>query len=701
MRKLLLASLVCFASVQSAFAEEEFGDDDDEFGDFYGGAEFVSIATGTKKSVDKAPSVATVITSEKIKASGATNIHQVIELVTGIHVYPSNFNRMNPSYSVRGIHSNLNPQILVLVNGNKTRSNWTGAKWDLFNVGVETVERIEVIKGPGSAVHGADAFSGVINIVTKGYDSDSPDDVGVKIGSFGTRTSWLNVSGEMNDYRIWFNGQYATTDGDRSRIVSQDAVYAFGLSAISNAPGPLDTRLDTLDLHLGFQGEHFFGDLWYLDNDGGTGSGAAQALSNNDRSQNTSLTAKLGYKTALSEQMDFEFFTSYQSYEQDTNFVIFPPGMALPRAFDPQTGAPTAFTVFPEGVIGRPLLFDDNYNTEVIVNYSGFVDQNIRISAGYLRIEMDAEEFKNFGPLAQDFTEDFRDGTLTDVTGTPFIFSPDENRNVYYLSLQDEWAFAKDWELTAGIRYDNYSDFGSTINPRVALVWQAKHNLTAKALYGRSFRAPSISELYAINNPVILGNPDLDAETINTFEIAFDYRPNFDWKLLFNLFSYKANNLIIYTAQGNGTSEANNAAQQDGIGFEFEAFWSVTEQLKLKLGYAWQDAEDKVDNTDVTDAPQKMLDFSVDWEVIPHLNLHLDTSWVNDRQRSPLDPRPSIEDYVWTNANIAYEISSELDISLSVRNVFDESAYEPSDGQIPGDFPLEERGYWISAAYQF
>lgn len=687
--------------MNSALAGYEFDDEDDEFGDYYGGEEFVSIATGRKKSVDKAPSVATVITSEQIKAIGAYNIHQVIETVTGIHVYPSNFNRMNPSYSVRGLHTSQNPQILVLVNGNKTRSNWTGAKWDLFNTGVETVERIEIIKGPGSAVHGADAFSGVINIITKGYDSDSVNDTGAKIGSFGTRSAWLNMSGDVNSTRVWFNGQYTTTDGDNDRIVAEDAVHGFGLGAISNAPGPLDTRLDTIDLHFGFNGENFFGDIWYLENDGGTGSGVAQALSSNDYTEAISYTAKLGYKVSVDEHLDLEASVSYQSLEQDSFFVIFPPGMALPRAFDEQTGAPTAFTVFPDGVIGQPILLDDNYTFDLIANYSGLKDQNIRVGIGYLRNEMDAQEFKNFGPLAQDFTEDVRDGTLTNVTGTPFIFSPDQNRDVYYFSIQDEWAFMKDWELTAGIRYDDYSDFGSTLNPRVALVWQARHNLTAKALYGKAFRAPSIGELSAINNPVILGNTDLNAEKINTIELAFDYRPSFDWRLLFNLFSYKADSLIIYTAQEDGTSQANNAAQQDGSGFELEAFWKVSDDLRLKLGFAWQNAEDQTDNSDIADAPQKMLDASLDWEIIANLKLHLDVRWINDRQRLITDPREPIDDYAWSNANLIYSLNNNLDLSFTVRNIFDESAFEPSDGQIPGDFPLEQRGYWLSAAYQF
>lgn len=685
-------------SEEAAF-QDEFND---EFGDFYGSDEFISIATGTQKSISKAPSVATVITQQQIKNLGVNNVHQIVETVTGIHVYPSNFNRMNLSYSIRGIHTRQNPQVLVLVNGAPVRANYSGAKWDLFNVGVDLIERIEVIRGPGSAVHGADAFSGVVNIVTKGFENElDSSDMGIKAGSFGTRSTWINHQFNIGSAALILNAQYEETDGDDSRIVNTDAMHLLGLGALSNAPGALQTNLETTDIHLTLKSGNFYSSLWYLDNTGGTGSGAAQALSPSDKSIHEALTLKAGYKWSVNNNLSLDISGSFQDYEGDTTFVIFPAGMALPRAVDPVTGAPTAFTVFTDGVIGRPVQKDENMSFEIAGFYSGIEDHNIRLSLGHLNKEFSAEEFKNFGPLAVDFTEDFRDGSLTNVTGTAFIYAPDVDRNVTYISLQDEWGFGNDWEVTAGIRYDNYSDFGSTFNPRIALVWQAKHNLTAKALYGRAFRAPSFDELYAINNPVILGNASLDAETINTFEVAFDYRPNFDWKLLFNIFKYNAQNLIVYTPQVDGSNLANNAAEQDGIGAEFEAHWQATDNIKLKLGYSYQNAHDALTNDAIPDAPTSSLNISLDWDLGDHYHAHFDTRWINNRNRLSSDVRDNISNYNLTNLNLIYDINQNLYASISIRNLFDENAKEPSDGQIADDFPLQKRGYWFKLAYNF
>ncbi len=110
--------------------------------------------------------------------------------------------------------------------------------------------------------------------------------------------------------------------------------------------------------------------------------------------------------------------------------------------------------------------------------------------------------------------------------------------------LQDEWQLADDWQLTAGVRYDEYSDFGGTINPRAALVWDINQQLTSKLLYGRAFRAPTFSEQGNQNNPVLLGNRNLRPETINTYEWAFDYRPVSSLRTAVNLYYYQIESLI-------------------------------------------------------------------------------------------------------------------------------------------------------------
>ena len=306
---------------------------------------------------------------------------------------------------------------------------------------------------------------------------------------------------------------------------------------------------------------------------------------------------------------------------------------------------------------------------------------------------------KNFGPGVQDGTEDFKDGTLTNVRGTPHIYMLDQDRELYFLTLQDEWELAADWELTVGVRYDNYSDFGGTFNPRLALVWQTQHNLTTKLLYGEAFRAPSFQELYAINNPIILGNADLEPEKIQTTEIAFDYRPNFDWQLMANVFYYQSEDLITYVSNNDGTSVAQNASNRDGYGAEFEVHWKPSDSMHLKAGYAWQESEDNHSKESIADAPGQVFDINLNWTINEKIGLHIDTRWIMDRKRLTNDLRESIDDYNWSNLSVSYKISNEWSVQMTVRNIFDTNAFEASDGQIEDDYPLDSRGYWLSINY--
>ena len=137
--------------------------------------------------------------------------------------------------------------------------------------------------------------------------------------------------------------------------------------------------------------------------------------------------------------------------------------------------------------------------------YTGFNSHSLHLCLGHDDLNMyDTSTYKNY---------------LLNANGVPVPTAfmdysniqthlPPELRKVDYLYAQDEWNIVRDWTLTAGVRHDNYSDFGGTTNPRLAPVWDATQELTAKRLYGQAFRAPSFNELYSIN-PVANGNPNL------------------------------------------------------------------------------------------------------------------------------------------------------------------------------------------------
>ena len=681
-----------------------------EMRDFYGDEAFITIATGSRKPIYKAPAVATVITAAEIKAMGARNLDEVLETVAGLHVVPSTQGRLDSIYSIRGIHTSFNPQVLVLMNGIPF-PHFSGGRPFHFRLPVNAIARVEVIRGPGSAVYGADAFGGVINIITKDASDIQGTEIGGRAGSFDTQDLWLQHGKRYGEWDFAYSLEWQKSAGDRDRRIAADQQTIidnrFNTNA-SLAPGALSTRYDVLDTHLNLSRDNWQLRYWlWRQQDAGLGAGSALALDPVGEESLTQHLVDLTYSTAdLVADWDFRLNAHYLHRDSESRFVAFPPGAILPIGSDGNLSfSETANSVlFTEGMIGKPVGEEDGGGIDFAAVYTGMTDHRWRIGAGVksFRFKLEKEE-KNFGPGVIDGTRPVVDGTLTNITNTEFVFLRDASRTVWYLSLQDEWQFVPNWELTAGVRYDHYSDFGDTVNPRLALVWATRHDLTAKILYGRAFRAPSFSEQFSINNPVGLGNPDLDPETIDTLELSFDYRPTFDLQTNLSVFAYRARDLIEFVADPGGTTRtAQNARDQDGYGFELEMDWRALDTLRLQGYYAWQRSKDVETKQRIADAPGQMVYLAAKWEFLPEWEICPQYRWIGSRKRAISDPRGVIDNYSLVDVIIRKNrIFGLFDTAFAVRNIFDEDAREPSSSVIAGDYPLEGRQAWAEISYRF
>lgn len=706
-RKFKYSSIVC-ALLPIPLATPAFSNDD-MLMKLYEEEEFVMIATATNKPLHLAPSVASVITAKDIANLGATSLDEILETVPGLHVSRS-FNRLNSIYSIRGIHTQQNAQVLLLVNGVAFNDIVTGSRPPSFYLPVANISRIEIIRGPGSAVYGADAFAGVINVITKGSKEMAGVAAGGRTGSFDTHDVWLQYGGGYDGLNVSFSTEYSVTNGDDERLVRSDFQTSldntFGTNA-SLAPGALETRREILNTSLEMSNDEWalWLNSWNL-NDGGTGPGGAQALDPVGRQDADQYVAKLSYSNdRISENWGIEGRLSYRVLDQKARFTLLPGGTAVPICPDGNLPTSTGCTsgvpslvAFPDGLLGNPGGSLKESSFELAAAYTGFSGHNIRVAIGAEHDNESVNESKNFGPGVIDGTVTPIDSTyLKNVTGTDDVFMQDKSRTLYYLTTQDEWKLAPDWELTAGIRFDHYSDFGETFNPRLALVWATHYNLTSKLLYGRAFRAPSFTELYFKNNPSVIGNPSLHPETIDMIELVFDYRPNFDVHTVFNIFAYEIDDLIEFES-----GLASNSRNQKGHGFEMEADWQPSNTLRVNGNLSWQRSEDKSTGEPVPDAPRYQVYLNSMWKMQPSLSLSAQANWVAGRKRAPQDVRPEIDDITTVDCSLRWKnISESLELAAAVRNLFDEEVYEPSDGAISDDYPMSGRNLYIEARYRF
>lgn len=700
----LSLALWCQASPGQATSQ---GLPEQEFLDFYGETDIVSIATGTAVRIDKAPAVTTLITASDIARSGATHLDELLEMVPGLHVAPSTISRLDSVYSIRGIQTGFNPQVLVLLNGTEFKNSFSGGLPYTFRFPLNVIERIEVIRGPGTAVYGADAYSGVINIVTKNLAA-SRLAAGMRVGSFDARDSWLQLGGQWQALALGLAVEQQRSDGDSSRLVNADQQTVFDRlfnTKASRAPGPLNSRYNILDVHAslqyhGLKWEHW----WWQQKDGGLGPGGAQALDPVGYQRFRDYRSKISYQTELTPQLSWLTDYSYLNARSETYFVLFPAGSRLPIGADGNVNfsRPMGLVTFTDGYIGSPRSNHQDARLNTSWSYSGWVDHQLRFELGWFAQKLTPRELKNFGPGVLDGRTAVVGGQLTDLTGSPYIYLPNVERTNRHLSLQDIWRFASDWELTYGLRYDDFSDFGDTINPRLAIVWDTAHNLTSKLLYGSAFRAPSFNELFLQNNPSALGNPALAPETIDTWELAFDYQLNFDSRLALNLYRYQAVDLIDKAPlTGTAFLQTANLFDLTGKGAELEWTWRAGQHWRLDLNVAYQHSRYR-NGERVANAPAKSASARLYYDISQRWQLSAWTHWIADRRRAAADLRPALPDYQLWHASVSYQpVQSAWQISATLRNLLDKTAYEPSGPAIRDDFLLEGRSVMLQISYQW
>ena len=644
----------------------------------------VIIATGVEQDIKTAPSTVTLITSEDIKKTGAGNLVDVLESVPGVHIKYDNFaNR--PLVHIRGGNSH---QTLLMVNGSPMKDLvWaSGIFWK--GLPVSAIERVEVIRGPGSALYGADASTGVINVITKTAGKIEQSEAGIRAGSFDTQTAWMQSGGKWNDFDLGITANFSTTDGHDPSIKSdaQSVLDAKFNTNASYAPGKAHYGWDNQDIRFSIAKGNLSLLANYMHHDdletGMTGAGVLDPVT---RAEDTRYDIDLIYNNQhFSENWGIDAKLHYQNLDYDSNngFQENPPGTSL------------ADGDYPQGVYNHMESSEQQALFETSGLYSGVEDHQLRIGAGYNWQDLYKVEQQINRGTGADGVVLLPGGPMVDISNTPYAFAPEKTRKIYYAFMQDVWSITQDWELTAGVRYDHYSDFASTVNPRLALVWETTDKLTTKLMYGEAFRAPSFQELYADTSRAI-ANPNLDAEDSKTLELAFSYAATKDLNLGVNIYNFKTSNSISRDLQ----KQYQNLGRHKTTGIEMEASWQATRALRFSANYSHRDPENN--ELRVVEEPEQEAYLRSDWQFASGWNWNVQANWVADRVRADSDPRSDVDDYVITDTTLRYTGLQKWEFTASVRNLFDEDAREALGLSVADDFPLPERNFYAEVRYKF
>jgi iron complex outermembrane receptor protein len=647
----------------------------------YGNDKMISIASGHPVPINRAPSVTSVITQEDIEAIGARRLEDVLEFLPGIHV--SSARAGNKVIGFRGIYSEANTQVLVLVNGIPLRNTAIGGKPLAWTMPVKNISQIEIIRGPGSMLYGGDATTGVINIITKSGGEIGGGYVGGFFGSQDSYEGWAQYGQKETDWEYAVSLQGGTTGGTKG-IIQRDAQTVldgmFGTTS-SYAPGFTNFGRDDIDarIDLAFQDWLRLRVGYQRFNNVRTGEGAALALDPKGRTDEDIYNLDLSMMHKFSDAVGLD--TTLYFIGQDTrwNYNLLPAG-----TFGGQ---------LPQGAESRTTNFQGATGLTTQLNYAGFRKHKATLGAGIIyHWVTDVSNEINY-LITPNFVTQI---PLTEVSA----FGPDpvlssKNRTNFYALFQDEWHFANDFYLTTGLRYDYYSDVLDGISPRVSLVWNVNNNLTAKLLYGRSFRPPSFLEK---NLPLTPGT-NTKSESVNTLEFQIENKWSSRLATSANVYWFEFENLITSVSDSTLTSMASvspnpvaftNIPKINGVGLETEMRYAFSDDFNFSINYSYHGVGDS-NQTGLL--PKHMVKSLINWQFVKDWRIGAQLNWIGERHRPENDPRAPLDGYVIAGLTLSTRVAKPIEFVIRANNIFGSLAKEPSLNPtlLPGDVPLYDR----------
>jgi iron complex outermembrane receptor protein len=237
------------------------------------------------------------------------------------------------------------------------------------------------------------------------------------------------------------------------------------------------------------------------------------------------------------------------------------------------------------------------------------------------------------------------------------------------------------------------------------VVWRFSHQGELKLLYGRAFRAPSFEELYASNNTVLVGNRQLDPETISSYELGISYRLASDIDLGINYFRNEIRDHIEAVVDpGSVTAYGNHGATDShGVEGEIKKRWRDV-RADLYLNGSYQDSIDTQNSGEqIADVARKRGNAGGNWHFIGNWNINANLAWQGERARPNGDPRDPLPSVAILDVALSTKFCQErCDMKLSLFNLTDKEYADPtpySEG-VPDDIPRPGRTLFLELGYR-
>lgn len=525
----------------------------------------VVTASRSEHSLADAPASVSVITAEQIKARGAGNLLEALRGVPGLSLNGRQVGGRK-TLSIRGAEDR---HTLVLIDGRRISSTDDTIGHSDYQYGwvaMEQIERIEVVRGPMSALYGSEAVGGVINIITR-------------------------KGGQQ-----WHGG--ASVRGELGEGPAGD-----GHQMSASASGPLG---EWFDLALGVEDRRR----------APTPRPENKATSDIEGQDRQSGNLRLGFTPSEGQRLQLDMLRSEETrrrHEQNTRLPARPYYL---DTYDLQRRQDALTWQADWSLLRSELRYSEaefEVNNKRSNNIAPTRPQRLedRVWDGNLAFALGDSHSLTLG--AERREEFLENAGLTGGSDSAL------HKALY---VQDEIALADDWALTLGTRLDHHAIFGSESSPRAYLVWRASPELTIKGGYGEAFRAPTLKQISpnyvgAEGPHTFLGNADIQPETSRSWEIGGDWRDE-QSAYTATLFRSEIKDLIYYNllrrVGPRSIYQYDNISEARIDGLEVALRRALGGGFSLASSMTWLDARDRDSDDKLTGRPEFSATPSLAWQ---------------------------------------------------------------------------------------
>jgi vitamin B12 transporter len=504
----------------------------------------VVTATAVPEEQEEVGSATTILTRQRIEENGWRTVEDALRSVPGVDVVRSGGPGAQTSVFLRGANST---HTLVLVDGVRVNSPFFPG-YDFSLLSTENIERIEVVRGPFSALYGSDSIGGVVQILTRPAQAGFSGRVIGEAGNADQRELSAFVTGGSSIFSIAASGRDHRSDGDRDND---------------------DWRERSGSLRL----EGRFGSSWKVALEGAVSDGEV------------GLPGPIGAETADNR---------YRPHEER---------VALPVTWQSANG----HTV--QGLLGwaasKPEFESPGFESETDAQ----------------RLQARVSDSFSIGAHRLTAFAAWEDSTVDDASNFGVNLDGDD-ATIWSLGAEDSVELGRTWSVTAGVRWDEHSQFGSAWSPRATVSWRSG-GWKLRGSAGTAFRAPSVGELYY----PFSGNPDLDPERSFSFDVGAE-RELAGGRAEVSLFWNEYRDLIVYDFARFANYNVGRARTR---GVELGWRQNLGSAVAIDAGYTYLDTEDLETGLPLIRRPRHAGFFGVAWRPIARLEVVPRAVFVGER----------------------------------------------------------------------